>query len=125
VAYCHRRSIIVCLSVCHGREPCFAKRLDVDSGGSKEPLLDRGPYPKREEAYFEGKGAAYWILEILSAVSCAKTAEPIEMPFKIVDSGGPKEEFIRWGPDPHASRGNFEGEEGPAHEMPGHVRRSI
>jgi len=33
-------------------------------------------------------------------VSCAKTAEPIEMPVWVIDSGGPKEECIRWGPDP-------------------------
>jgi len=30
-------------------------------------------------------------------MSCAKLAEPIEMPFE--DSGGPKEPCIRWGPD--------------------------
>ena len=28
-------------------------------------------------------------------------------------------------PDHHARMGNFEGEKGPAQEMPGHVRRSI
>ena len=40
-------------------------------------------------------------------------------------SGGPKEPCIRWGLDPHACSGNFEGEKGPAQDMPGHVRRSI
>jgi len=30
----------------------------------------------------------------------AKTAEPIEMPWD-VDSAGPKEPCIRWGPDRH------------------------
>jgi len=44
-----------------------------------------------------------------------------------VDSGGPKEPRIRWDPDSHAGRGNFENEKGRAQDMPWHiwVRRSI
>jgi len=42
-----------------------------------------------------------------------------------VDSGGPKEPCVRWDPDPHTWRGNFEGKKWPAQGMPGHVRRSI
>jgi len=34
------------------------------------------------------------------ADNCATTAEPIEMPFGRVNSCGPKEPYIRWGPDP-------------------------
>jgi len=42
-----------------------------------------------------------------------------------MDSGGLKEPYVRWSPDPHAGRGNFEGESGPAQNMSGHVRWSI
>jgi len=35
-----------------------------------------------------------------------------------VDSGGPKEPCISWGPGPHTSRGYFEGEKRPAQDMP-------
>ena len=42
-----------------------------------------------------------------------------------VDSGGIKEPYIRWSPDPHTHMGNFEDEKGPAQDMPRHVRRSI
>jgi len=41
------------------------------------------------------------------------------------DLGGLKKPTIRWGPDPHAWNGNFEGENVPAQDMPGHVWRSI
>jgi len=37
--------------------------------------------------------------------SFTKTAEPIEMPFWGLDSGGPKELCIRQGPDPNRRRG--------------------
>jgi len=32
-----------------------------------------------------------------TVVSCAKTAEMIEMPFWVVDSGGPKKACVTWG----------------------------
>jgi len=35
-----------------------------------------------------------------------------------MDSGGCKDEHIRLGPDPHARKGNFEGEKGPAQDIP-------
>ena len=49
-------------------------------------------------------------------VSPAKTAEPIEMPFGLRNSGGPKESCsIRWGSRSPMGRGNFEeGGEGQA-----------
>ena len=59
-ACCYGRSSVVCLSVCHDREPC------------KNGWTDRD---------------AVWV----------------------VDSGGPNEPCIRWGPDPPMRRGNFEG----------------
>jgi len=43
----------------------------------------------------------------VTLASPAKTAEPIEMPFGLVeDLGGPREPRIRWGPDPHG-KGHF------------------
>jgi len=36
-----------------------------------------------ERHNFEGKGAVHCKVQELSAVSCAKTAEPIEMPFGV------------------------------------------
>ena len=38
---------------------------------------------------------------------------------------GPERPCIRWGRDPHAGRGNFEAEKGPAYDMPRHVQRLI
>jgi len=37
------------------------------------------------------------LCSLVTAVSCAKTAEPIEMPFGDVFSDGPKEPCFRWG----------------------------
>ena len=31
----------------------------------------------------------------MQSAACAKTAEPIEVPFGGMDSGGPKEEYVR------------------------------
>jgi len=63
---------VVCLSVCHDREPC-------------------------------------------------RTAEPTEMLFGMWTRVGPKNHTLDGGPDVHARRGDFEGEKGPAQDMPGHV----
>jgi len=75
-AWCECQS--VCRSVCHDREPCKNGLTDrdagrvVDSGETKEPCIIRG------------KGAAHCKVKGLSAVSCAKTAEPIEIPFEVL-----------------------------------------
>ena len=36
----------------------------------------------------------------VTVVSRAKMAEPMEMPFGLLDLVGPKEPFVLWGPDP-------------------------
>jgi len=46
-------------------------------------------------------------------MSPAKTAEPIEMPFRMWTRMGPRNRVLDGGPDPHSGRGNFEGEKGP------------
>jgi len=55
-------------------------------------------------------------------VSSAKATEPIVMLFGTRVQGS-KEPRIRWGPDPHTQRGNFQGENGPAEGMLGHFQR--
>ena len=48
--------------------------------GPGNHVLDGGPDP-HGKGNFEGKGASHCKVEGHSAVICAKTAEPIEMPF--------------------------------------------
>jgi len=38
-----------------------------------------------------------------------------------IDSDGPRNHMLDGRPDPHTQRGNFEGENGPVHHMPGHM----
>jgi len=60
-AYYYRRTGMVCLSVCHDREPCKNRWNDrdvvwiVDSGGPNEPCIRWGPVPIRRDN-FEGEG---------------------------------------------------------------------
>jgi len=55
---------------------------------------------------FEGGGAAH--CKRLSAVICAKTAEPIEMPFGSWAGIGPRNHVVDGGPDSSMGRGNYE-----------------
>ena len=48
----------------------------------------------------------------VTLVSPAKTAEPIEMPFRLSTQVGPGNHLLDGGPDPPMGRGNFEGEKG-------------
>ena len=80
-----------------------------------------GSRPPDAKRHFEGKGDTPFLsFQFLSVVSCAKTAELIEMRLGCV-LGGPKEPCVRRDPDPHTWRGNFKGEKGLAYDMPGHV----
>ena len=47
------------------------------------------------------------LCSLVTAVSCAKTAEPIEMPFGDVFSDGPKEPYLGGDSDPPRDRGSF------------------
>jgi len=60
--------------------------------GSRNHVLDGGPDLPMGRGNFEGKGAAQCIVQAFSAVSCAKTAEPIEM---LYDSSECREPCIR------------------------------
>jgi len=85
-AYCYRPSRVVCLSVCHTSELCKAvEPIEMPFGlrtrvGPENHVLDGGPDPYGK-GQFWGKGRPLQIIGIHSAVSCAKTAEPIDLPF--------------------------------------------
>jgi len=86
----------VCRSVCHDREPCRNCWTDrdavwvMDSGWPTEACIRWVQIPQREGAIFRGKLAAHCKVYGLSAVSCAKTAEPIEIPFGMWTPVGPR-----------------------------------
>jgi len=47
------------------------------------------------------------------------------MPFGLLTRVGPRNDVLDGGPDPHTSRGNFEGEKGPAQDMRRLVWQSV
>ena len=51
-------------------------------------------------------------------MSCAKTAEPIEMPFGMLNQVDPRNYVLDRGPDPLMGRGNFEGGGRACPDMP-------
>jgi len=81
---------MVCWSVCHDREPCkkaepndmaFVLWARVDS---RNRVFDGVEILHMNGAILRGgEGTAHCKLQGRSAVSCAKTAEPIEMPFGV------------------------------------------
>jgi len=97
--------LLVCLS--HS-EPCNNSWTNPDaiwvedSGGPKAPCIRWGPDPPWEGAILRKKGAACCEVYRLIAVSCTKTAEPIEMPFGIWALCGPRKhvlvEGVHWPP---------------------------
>jgi len=91
-AYCYRPSSVVCLSVCHTSEPCKNGSTDrdfvwvEDSGGPREPCITWATgvqIPPWEGKIFRGNGESHCKVWGHSAVICAKTAEPNQMPFGI------------------------------------------
>jgi len=58
--------------------------------GPGNHVLDGGPDPPMGRGNCEGKWASHSKVEGHSAVSCAKTAEPIEMPFGLWAWMGPR-----------------------------------
>jgi len=90
-AYCYRRSSVICLSVCrsvcHNHEPCkngWSPSELWTRAGRMNHLLDKGQDSHGKKQVCEENGA----VQGLYAVSCAKTAEAIEMPFGDAESGG-------------------------------------
>jgi len=63
-------------------------------------VLDGGPDPPMGSVNFEGgKGASHCKLWGHSAVICAKTAEPIEMPFGLWARMGRRNHVLDGGPE--------------------------
>ena len=95
-AYCYRPSrVSVGLSVCHISEPCKNGYTDrdaiwvEDSGGPKEPCIRWGPDSSMGRGNFEWGEGSPIVKYRVTAVICAKMAEPIEMPFWVVGSAVP------------------------------------
>ena len=66
----------------------------MNSGGPKEPCIRwRSRYPMRR-GNFEGEGAAHCKVYGLPVVSCAKSAEPIEMPCGMWIRVGPRKHVL-------------------------------
>ena len=59
-----------------------------------------------------------------STVCCAKTAEPIDMPFWLKTQVGPRSHVLDRGADPPKGRGNFRGLSGPFKSI-GNLRCSV
>jgi len=58
-------------------------------------------------------GITYYLPPLsVTIVSPAKTAELIEMPFWVTDSGGPKQPCVRWGSRSPHGNGQFGGGSG-------------
>jgi len=90
VAYCYRRSRpvgwSVSLSVTLVSPAKTAESIEMPFGlwtrvGPRNHVLDGIPDPPMGSGNFEGKGASHCKIWEHSAVSCAKTAEPIEVRF--------------------------------------------
>ena len=63
-------------------------------------VLDGGLDPPRGGAILKGEGASHCKVWGHSAVICAQTAEPIEMPFGLCACMGPRNHVLDGGPDP-------------------------
>ena len=89
----------------------FGLRTRVDPRNS---VLDGGPDPPWKEVILRSEGAAHYEVYGHSALSCAKMAELIEMPFGIWTQVGPRN-HVSHGVQIPMQTGNFQGE--------GHARR--
>ena len=92
-AYCYKPSSVVCqsvcLPVCHTSEPCKNGWTDRDAVivlkirvGPQNHVLEGGPDPQWEGAILR-RGRTYPGMPDDTAVSCAKMAEPIDLPFTL------------------------------------------
>jgi len=64
--------------------------------GPGNHVLDGGADARMGRGNFEGEGASHCKVQGHSSHLC-KMAEPIEMPFGLLDFDGPKESCVRWG----------------------------
>jgi len=110
-AYCHRPSSAVCRSVCHSGEPCKNGWTDRDvvwvlsRMDPRNHVLDGVQIPMGR-GNFDGKSMPRHT-RLHSAVSCAKTAEPLEMPFGLWTRVGSR---TRWASRSPYAKEQFLGE---------------
>jgi len=88
-------------SVCHDRVPCKNGLTDqdavwvVDFSGPKEPYIRPGIRYPMWRGNFEGiSGGPFYKVSGLAAVSCAKTADPIEVSFAMWTQVGPRKHLL-------------------------------
>jgi len=81
--------------------------------GPRNHVLDGGPDAPMRRGNFEGEKGRPIVNYRDTAVVCAKTAEPIEMPFGLWARMGPRDHVLDGGPDPPMGRGNFRGKGAP------------
>jgi len=96
-------------SVDHTSEPCKNGWTDLDaisvedSAGPRNHVSDWGPYPPIcEGAILRGKGLHCKVYghSKVSTGTCAKTAEPIVMPFELWAQTRPRNHELDGDPDP-------------------------
>jgi len=83
----------------------MAELIEVPFGlwarmGSRNHVLAGDPDFQQDCAILRGKGMPQHARQH-SDVSCAKTAEPVKMPFGLWTRMGPRKHVLDGGPDPH------------------------
>ena len=125
VAYCYGTSSVVCRSVC--LSVCLSgtvvKKMAgwtdrdavcfVSSGELKESCLTWGPRCTMGRDIFRQKGAAHYKVWGPSGLSCAKTAAPIKMPFRMLSRVVPWNHVLDESADDPTGRGILGGVYGP------------
>jgi len=117
VAYCYSPSSVVCRSVTVVGPTKMAELITMPFGlrtgiGPRNHVLDIGLHPPWEGAILRRVGAAHCKIKGHSGVSCAKTSWIDQDAASDLNSGEPKEPYIRSGPDPSVGRGILRGERG-------------
>jgi len=103
-AYSYRPSSVVCWSVCHTSEPCKNGCTDraavwvEDLGGPGEPCIRWGSTSPMGRGKFLGENGRPLVKYSDTTVICAKTAEPIGMPFGLWARTGRRNHVLDGGP---------------------------
>jgi len=104
VAYPYRPSSVVCRSVCHTSEPCKNSCTDraafwvEDLGGPGNHVLDGVQIPPMGKSKFFEENGHPIVKYRDTTVVCAKTAEPIGMPFGLWARMGRRNHVLDGGP---------------------------
>jgi len=98
-AYCYRPSGVVCLSVTLVSPTKTVGPIEIpfvlwSQVGPGNHVLDGSQAPRMGRGDLEGKGESHCKVWRHSVVSCAKTSEPIEMPFRLWARMGPRNHVL-------------------------------